>query len=85
MVYREGEYGNVKKKPVKRCRRAAVHRFYYVASGRGTTAHMATTITQGGRTYCGARIGKGWGWARARDAKQRARRRICANCLKRTH
>jgi hypothetical protein len=58
-----------------------VKRFYFVASRRSRIAHMARSIAEGSRTYCGARIWKGWGWARDAAARKHAGKRTCKRCL----
>jgi hypothetical protein len=55
-------------------------RFFYVASKRSRTVHMADSITDGNRTWCGVMMRK-WYWARRDDAKRRAKRaNICKRC-----
>lgn len=71
------------KRPIKRGRRTGVRRFYYVTGPRSRMSHMSVTINTGGRTYCGVRIGRSWGWARKTATKRHAKRRVCHNCLRR--
>jgi hypothetical protein len=62
---------------------AQVKRFYYVSSPRGRVVHMARSITEGTRTFCGIMLPhkKRWKWARSRIAKANAQQsKICKKC-----
>lgn len=62
----------------------AVKRFFFVAPKRGRISHMARSITEGTRTYCGRMVQLGtWCWARSGPAKRHAKRVVCKTCLRR--